>query len=359
MESPGNGRGTRGSGREPHTAPMSTRRRPVSSLLARLCVAMSLLGLLVCWCVPSQLDGVFPVPQLAAVGPWYALPALAGLLLALRAHRRAAALVALASLAVHIAIATSFWIPSATVPITANEPLNGSPAVSTAATASLRVMTLNAYRGQADAQAVAAAVRGQGVEVLCLQETTATFTEALEEAGLGAVLPYRAGSAVGNQIWSSLPLEGAVADAVGYPGSAMPAATVELADGMRVRLVSVHTCSPSLGYEDLWHYSLAMVAKTGSLDGGRDGAVPYLLAGDFNATLYHASFRAVLAEGFSDGALQAGEGMAFTWPANAAVGPLVALDHILLADGLAARGFVYVEIPGSDHLAVVATVTAG
>lgn len=108
------------------------------------------------------------------------------------------------------------------------------------------------------------------------------------------------------------------------------------------------------------HVSAALawlLAEVGSSDEGApaDGT-PYLLAGDFNASLYHASFRTILGSGFVDGAREAGEGLAFTWPADGPLPPLVTLDHMLLGTGLAATDFGYLDIPGTDHLAVLATV---
>ena len=196
----------------------------------------------------------------------------------------------------------------------------------------------------------------RGVDVLCLQETTAALVDALERAGLADLLPHRVGPTVGSQIWSRLPLADEVNDAVGYEGSAMPAATIA-ADGLSMRVVSVHTCSPTPGYERLWARSLGLLAEVGSSDEGApaDGT-PYLLAGDFNASLFHASFRAILGSGFVDGAREAGEGLAFTWPADGPLPPLVTLDHMLLGTGLAATDFGYLDIPGTDHLAVLATV---
>lgn len=328
--------------------------RPVSTWLARVCACVAVLGVLVSWCVPAEIDGTFPVPQLAAAGPWYTVPALAAMLLGLRSHRRVTAAIGAACVAVQIAVLAAFGM---SVAVQGLSSAGGDTA--SASAGGVRVMTLNAYHGLADAQEIVATVRDEGVSVLCIQEATASFTGELEAAGLAAYLPNRAGGAVGNQIWSSLPLEDAVTDAVGYSGSVMPAATAVLPDGSRIRFVSVHTCSPTFGYEGLWHLSLALLSEVGTRDDGWDGAVPYVLMGDFNASLYHASFRAVLDAGFTDGALQAGEGLAFTWPAGVAVPAFVTLDHILLADGLVASSFVYVDVSGSDHRAVVATVTAG
>ena len=331
------------------------RRRRVSAALAWLLAAVAIAGLLVCWCVPPQLEGTFPIPQLAAIGPWYALPALAACVLGAWSRRRAALIVALVCLALQVAVALPYFVPAdaatsqreASVEVEATDPT---------ASGSLRIMTLNAYHGQANAAAIVEAVREQGVDVLCLQETTAALVGALERAGLADLLPHRVGPTVGSQIWSRLPLADAVDDAVGYEGSAMPAATVDAGD-LSVRVVSVHTCSPTPGYERLWARSLGLLAAVGGSDeGAPDDGTPYLLAGDFNASLYHASFRAILDAGFVDGARAAGEGLVFTWPADGPLPPLVTLDHMLLGTDLATTGFGYLDIPGTDHLAVLATV---
>ena len=331
------------------------RRRRVSGAFAWLLAAVALAGLLVCWCVPPRLEGTFPIPQLAAVGPWYALPALAACALGVWSRRRSAILVALVCLTLQIAVLVPYFVPSATTPSQRDASV-GAAATDPAASGSLRIMTLNAYHGQANAAAIVEAVREQGVDVLCLQETTGALVGALERAGLADLLPYRVGPTVGRQIWSRLPLSDEVDDAVGYEGSAMPAARVA-ADGLNVRVVSVHTCSPTPGYERLWARSLGLLAAVGGSDAGApDDGTPYLLAGDFNASLYHASFRAILDDGFVDGARAAGEGLAFTWPADGPLPPLVTLDHMLLGTGLAATDFGYLDIPGTDHLAIVATV---
>lgn len=331
------------------------RDRRLAGLFAWLLAAAAIAGLLVCWCVPPRFEGVFPLPQLAAIGPWYALPAAAACAMSAWSRRWVPLAAAIACLAVQAAVALPYFVQSATTPSQRDASV-GAAATDPAASGSLRVMTLNAYHGQANAAAIVETVREQGVDVLCLQETTAALVDALERTGLDDLLPHRVGPTVGSQIWSRLPLSDQVDDAVGYEGSAMPAATVA-ADGLSVRVVSVHTCSPTPGYERLWTRSLGLLAEVGGSDEGApaDGT-PYLLAGDFNASLYHASFRAILGSGFVDGAREAGEGLAFTWPADGPLPPLVTLDHMLLGAGLAATDFGYLDIPGTDHLAVLATV---
>lgn len=320
-------------------------RRRVSKALAWLFAGIALFGLLVCWCTPPQLERVFPVPQLAAAGPWYALPAAAACALGVWSRRKFVFTVALVCLIVQVAIVVPWWLPTIETP---------------SGLSALRVMTLNAYHGRADARSIVDVVVEQGVDVLLLQETTAELVSALEQEGLTELLPNRVGAIVGSQIWSSLPLTDAVDDAVGYEGSSMPAATVELpVDGKRMRVVSVHTCSPTPGYEGLWARSLGLLASIPENDPGTyDDGTPYLLVGDFNSSVYHASFRTVLNAGFTDGACASGEGLAFTWPVDDGRFPLVTLDHVLLGPGLAAGSFAYIDVPGTDHLAVIATVGA-
>ncbi len=80
-----------------------------------------------------------------------------------------------------------------------------------------------------------------------------------------------------------------------------------------------------------------------------------LIGGDFNATLDTVQFRRILAQGFSDAADQAGAGFTPTWPADRWFPPLITIDHVLTRDAVA-RSVDSVEIPGSDHRALVAVV---
>ena len=79
------------------------------------------------------------------------------------------------------------------------------------------------------------------------------------------------------------------------------------------------------------------------------------MAGDLNADRDHAAFRDLLATGLRDAHDERGRGLARTWPERF---PLLHLDHVLVRDGAGAGIAVLdvreVEVPGSDHLAVVA-----
>ena len=323
--------------------------RPGSRVLGPIAWILTLCAALDCALqafVPASADGVFPIPQIVAFGPWFGLLALVATLLALYSRRRIAAVLALLCV-----LYQGWWCVGYCLPH--DSPSSPTETI-TADVAPTRVMTLNCYFGQADAQAITEVVAQEGVAILCLQEVNATLYEDLLACGLGDLLPYWCGQVTGNQLWSIYPLADPVDDAVGYSGSAMPAATIDAGWGP-IRWVSVHTCAPVPGLEPYWDESLHRLSQIRSYD-GQAPSTRYILMGDFNATIEHASFRAILANGFFDGAWQAGEGLVFTWPVNQGIPALVTLDHIVLDDGLRAGEFAYVTVAGSDHRAVLATV---
>lgn len=308
------------------------------------------------------------LPILAAVTPLYAATAALALALTLaprawrhrRVSRRIIRIVAAAALALE-----ALWLAPLASPSSRVE-----AAQANSDAASLRVMTCNVYKGAASAGDIVAAVREQHVQVLALQETTVPFVDALKAAGLDELLPYSERSSsdgvYGNGVWSALPLADVASDDIGSSASAMPAGTVDVtrADGSvaRVRLVSVHTCSPQPGYWGLWHRSVEEIGVV-RIRLAAAGSPGYVLLGDFNATYDHAPFRAMLGEGKADGlptlhdaAREAGQGLVPTWPSGGAVPALCGIDHVVTSGGVAATDLQTLAIPGSDHAALLATL---
>ncbi len=233
----------------------------------------------------------------------------------------------------------------------------------------LRVMTCNVYKGAADASAIVELVRSQGVRVLALQETTAQFVEALEEAGIDELLPYSERSSsdgvFGNGVWSAWPLDDGASDDIGSSASAMPAGTVALAGAggapVRLRFVSVHTCSPVPGYWNLWKTSLDELGVVHERL-AQEGSPAYVLMGDFNATYDHVPFRQMLGQDgptpLHDAGREAGQGIVATWPSNEGVPAFASIDHVVTSDAVAAISVSAFDVAGTDHLALVATLVA-
>lgn len=76
-----------------------------------------------------------------------------------------------------------------------------------------------------------------------------------------------------------------------------------------------------------------------------------VVAGDFNATLDHRAFRAVLARGYRDAGEQTGHGFAWTWSVSKLA--RLVIDHVLVPRGVAVLSYRVYDVPGSDHNAVV------
>jgi len=86
-----------------------------------------------------------------------------------------------------------------------------------------------------------------------------------------------------------------------------------------------------------------------------------LIVGDMNATPDHDVMRRLDDAGYRDAGEVSNEGWQPTWPANhvgilPSLPPLVRIDHVLIADSMASLGTKTVDIDGTDHLALVATV---
>lgn len=358
-------------------------------IAAMLLAALAAAGA-VCRLLPLELSALPLVPNVVAATPLFALLAGASLVLSLlpfawRGRHVARALVRL--VAIVVLVLESTWIAPALMPTQRVSDARASVSAGANATA-LTVMTCNVYKGAADPTAIVSAVRENHVEVLALQETTVDFVERLQAAGIDELLPHSQRSSsdgvYGNGVWSAYPLADVASDDIGSSASAMPAGTIEVerADRgiARVRLVSVHTCSPSLGYWGLWRKSIEElgVVRERLL---ADPTCAYVLMGDFNATWDHAPFRAMLgvdetgaantadaetgdggesaaaaATTLHDAAHECGRGLTATWPAGGPVPPLAGIDHVVTSSAVVATGVSALAIPGSDHLALLATL---
>jgi endonuclease/exonuclease/phosphatase family metal-dependent hydrolase len=218
--------------------------------------------------------------------------------------------------------------------------------------ATLRVVTVNLYHGRAHAESVVARVRQAGADVLFVQELTADAVTRLKQAGLEDLMPHtqlelRLGRSRGSGIYSRFPLGEGPPEPPAR--AAHPTALVELPGGESVELICAHPAAPALarGGSIRWRSELAALPAPGER--------PRVIAGDFNATLDHAAFRAVLRLGYADAARQTGEALTRTWgpPGKRA---LLTIDHVLVSRGCAVLACSVHVIPGSDHRAVYAEI---
>jgi endonuclease/exonuclease/phosphatase (EEP) superfamily protein YafD len=310
----------------------------------RLVAGRVLLGLLVLPAVVLTVlrltqPGWGPAVRVVAFTPYalpgYALAAVAAVLLLVWGRRRAIDL-ALTGVVVAGLVLHTVWV----------WPLFTGDAPEPAGEERVVVMTANASFGEADAEAVVAAVREAGVEVLTVSEIDGPFLSGLERAGLDEVLPYRAGgpgeSIEGTMVFGREPVETVAEIDTSFDG--LVVRTLDLT------WAAVHPQPPV--HPDAWRRDHAAV-----LDAAREHDVDVVF-GDLNATLDHAPVHRLVDAGWRDAVELANDGFLPTWPSHGEYapfpGPVVAIDHVMVGDGLTVTDVDTVDIPGTDHRGVVA-----
>ncbi|MER7282527.1 endonuclease/exonuclease/phosphatase family protein [Dactylosporangium sp. NPDC000244] len=285
------------------------------------------------------LDSGFPAVQLVAFTPYVAAASLVPLVVALLTKRVWPAVITAVATVALAACVLPRWIADSDP-----GPQDGP---------GLRVLSVNMLMGGADAGTIVALVRDLHVDLVALQEYTPEAKAALNAAGLDEMLPnavsYPRPGVTGSAVYSRFP----VTD-LGYrhfpsdfgqaqAGVAVPGAT-------DVRVESVHPCAPSDAHgASCWEHDIVQEPAATP-----EGAVN-LLIGDFNATLDHEKFRAVLDKGYRDAADVAGAGFAASWPFDERwFIPGVVLDHVVADKRVGVRKVSVHRIPDSDHKAVFA-----
>ncbi|WP_170026674.1 endonuclease/exonuclease/phosphatase family protein [Actinomadura oligospora] len=225
----------------------------------------------------------------------------------------------------------------------------------------LRVLTANLKFGSAAPDRVVDLVRRTDADVLSLQEYPPEAVAKFERAGLTGLLPYKVTDtrwgAAGSGLYSKYPLR--ALPSLPKTQMAMPSAEFTLPGGRRVQITAVHPVPPinaeSLGdwKRDLGELPSGTSTAAASAGGAPADGVTRVLAGDFNATLDHATLRRLLGRGYADAAARTGKGLIPTWGVGQASPPLT-IDHVLLDRRCAVRDVVVLDLPGSDHRAVYA-----
>lgn len=214
----------------------------------------------------------------------------------------------------------------------------------------LRVLQSNLYFGGADVVSVAHHVKARSADVLTVQELTPDVEPRLT-AALAAELPYHYLEPMhgggGTGIYSRYPLH----DTVKFDGFLLTnlAATMDHPERGAVTVFNFHPVPPNANFPA---WSVEMRRAREILDAHTGPAV---VGADFNATRDHAMFRDLLRGRFASAAELAGAGPMPTYPADRAWGPVIGIDHVLVADG-GAEHAESIEILGSDHRAVFAVL---
>lgn len=291
--------------------------------------------------LPTVIPWLFPlVVSAASLAPYLMSSALAGAALFAVLRRGVGAGVAIA------VFAAAFWTQA---------PLYVGRAGGDDGHA-VMAMQANLLFDGADPAALVDEVRSRNIAVLTVNELTPAAVEGLAHAGLDRLLPYRylrpGRAASGTGIWSGHPLS----DTVEYDGFTFNqiSATADVPDIGPVAVYAFHPVPP-IGHAQVWADELS---RLHDILGRAPADRPVIVGGDFNATYDHSQFRDLLSGRFGDAAEQAGAGHLVTYPTDKWPAPLVGIDHILTA-GACAIAAETVNLPGSDHRALVARLRLG
>lgn len=279
-------------------------------------------------------------------------------LTALRPYLTTATAVAAATLARRrpVAAAVLAGLAAAAAPPLAQRIVPG-PAVREHAD-DLTVLAANVWHGRADPVAFARLLERERPDLVALSEAGHRYAELLRPH----VEP------LGYRSWTSVPA--GVPDGHGVvllAGSRAGALTVSGGPELRHRhlratggilgaraFVVAHTAAPtSAATTRHWQGDLAQLAGW-----SREPVAP-IIAGDLNATLDHAALRAVLGP-VRAASIGSGHGLTGTFPTPlrpnwpAVVG--IHIDHVLVPEGTAVVRYAILDVPGSDHRAVLARV---
>jgi endonuclease/exonuclease/phosphatase (EEP) superfamily protein YafD len=281
------------------------------------------------------LENGYPLVAMMAFTPYVGIAALlvAGVALALRNWTAAT-----------VAATVTVCLGAAVLPRAV-----GNETADAAGHETLTVLAANVHVGSAAPQALVRLIDRLHPDLLSVEELTPSFAGELRRAGiesrLGHSLLQPQPGAGGAGLYSRLPLKPLAKQTRFF--FQMPRAVIALPDGRHLRVVAVHPFPPISGHVGAWQAALESLPGTGT-------GTPWVLAGDFNATLDHAELRSVLDRGYRDAGDVTGKGLEPTFPTmgHRLLPPTITIDHVLADRRLGVADYGVVDLPGSDHRAV-------
>jgi endonuclease/exonuclease/phosphatase (EEP) superfamily protein YafD len=213
----------------------------------------------------------------------------------------------------------------------------------------LTVLSFNTYEGRADVGALAALIRSARPDLIALPESAGRFRDKLAPL----VPDYRLTPSQdrgANVEGVTVAARADLGDVTAKVDRSTTFPSVELSGGGLgdLRFVAFHSVSPTPGDVPAWREDIASLDRWCA----DPQAGPAIVAGDFNATLDHSVFRDATA-GCADAAHRTGDGLVGTWPTGLPRVLGTQIDHVLVTGGIVPETFSVVDVPGSDHRAVL------
>lgn len=222
----------------------------------------------------------------------------------------------------------------------------------------VRLLSANLRLGRADVASFVELARASA-DAITLSEMTPHWVRRFHATGIRTEFSYSvlvpAPGAGGFGLWSRFPLDVVTP----MKGGAMIAARVQI-PGMRVEpvIASLHIINPlafhGKAFEE-WRSGIAAAKERMAGLADAAGPVAVFVAGDFNSTPDMRQFRDLRIGGYRDAVEQTGAGYAPTFPSYPLIPPLVTIDHVLTRNA-GVSSIRTIDLPGSDHRALLATV---
>ncbi|TLH59406.1 endonuclease/exonuclease/phosphatase family protein [Mycolicibacterium neoaurum] len=223
----------------------------------------------------------------------------------------------------------------------------------------IRVLSSNLRYGQAD-PAFFVELANTSADVITVSELTAEAVDKFNQAGLGRTFPYASltprPGAGGIGLWSRYPI--APLSSSKYESNSA-AARLTIPGVQQDPIVSsVHLMSPIAGDENTfadWNRKITAARSEFAAYAEAAGPAAVIIAGDFNSTVDMRQFRDLLDVGYQEAVRQTGAGFGPTYSPHPRIPPLITIDHVLTRNSTA-MSIHTVDVPGSDHRALLATV---
>lgn len=317
--------------------------RPVSltAAFAVVVLAYAVIAVLIRTLPLSNLPALLSVVSF----PYVPLGVLAAILALLLCRRMLLAVAGSAVLAITLAVQLPWYFGGHTAE--ANQHLT------------IRVLSSNLRYGQVD-PSFFVQLAGNRADVITVSELTAEAVDKFNEAGLDRTFPYASliprPAAGGIGLWSRFPITALPSSKSGN-NSAAARLTIP---GVRHDpiLSSVHLMSPIAGDENTfadWDRKITAARSEFAAYAEAAGPAAVIIAGDFNSTVDMRQFRDLLDVGYQEAVWQTGAGFGPTYSPHPRIPPLITIDHVLTRNSTA-TSIHTVDVPGSDHRALLATV---
>jgi endonuclease/exonuclease/phosphatase (EEP) superfamily protein YafD len=218
----------------------------------------------------------------------------------------------------------------------------------------LTILAANVLVGRADTGSLATLLEREAPDLVALSEAGPDFRDKLmplvESLGYRAWVSTPPGTSDGAGV--TLLASRRAGDLRVRSGPEMRWRHLEATGGLLGdrRFVAVHPEAP-IGpvHTRRWRADLDVIGRW-----CHDPVAP-IVAGDLNATLDHSRLRAALG-GCRSAAAGTGRGLVGTFPASMPRWCGIQIDHVLVPTGALVTRFAVLDVPGSDHRAVLARV---